>query len=327
MTKTLLNTRSLRKTYGKRNAKFDALRGINVEISEGETVAIIGKSGSGKSTFMHLLALLDKPSAGSITLHGKDTSKLSGRKLNRLRNKEFGFVFQSFFMNSNDTVLNNVILPLKIAGVGHRERKRRAIAALKVVELDDKMRNKANDLSGGQKQRVCIARAIVNNPKVIFADEPTGNLDSATGDKIMDLLFRLNQEKGITLIIVTHDQDLANKCSRQIHIKDGKIVSDTKTPAKAKAAAKKTTKPPVVDEVLNTDNDATDFAAPEYEESSDEDDGDAEIAEIVDEIREEEEEGNPEAFEGDNNIDGMLDRAHIPKHINITEEDSDEEDL
>ena len=229
MTKALISTHGLRKTYGKRNNKFDALRGITIDINKGETVAIVGKSGSGKSTLMHLLALLDKPTKGEITLDSQPTAKLKARRLNAIRNKEFGFVFQSFFMNSNDTVLNNVILPLKIAGVSSRERRRRAIAALKTVELDDKRNNKANNLSGGQKQRVCIARAIVNDPKGIFADEPTGNLDSATGEKIISLLFRLNREKGITLIIVTHDLELANKCERQINIKDGHIVSDSTT--------------------------------------------------------------------------------------------------
>ena len=227
-TSSLLSTRNLKKVYGKRDAKFEALRGLNLEINAGESVAIVGKSGSGKSTLMHLLALLDKPTSGDLTLNGRNTSKLKNRKLNRLRNKEFGFVFQSFFMNANDSVLNNVILPLKIAGIGRRERKRRAMEALKVVELDDKAKNKAKDLSGGQKQRVCIARAIVNNPKVIFADEPTGNLDSATGDKIEKLLFDLNKEKGITLIIVTHDEELAAKCKRQIRIADGEIVEDAK---------------------------------------------------------------------------------------------------
>ena len=207
----LLSTRNLRKVYGKRDTRFEALKGIDLDIYEGESVAIIGKSGSGKSTLMHLLALLDKPTEGSIKLNGKNTSKLRAGKLNEIRNKEFGFVFQSFFMNSNDSVLNNVILPLKINGVGFRERRRRALEALRIVELDDKAKNKANDLSGGQKQRVCIARAIVNNPKVIFADEPTGNLDSATGERIEKLLFGLNKKKGITLIIVTHDQDLADK--------------------------------------------------------------------------------------------------------------------
>ena len=222
----LLSTRDLRKVYGKRDTRFEALKGINLDIYEGESVAIIGKSGSGKSTLMHLLALLDKPSEGTIRLSGKNTSKLRAGKLNEIRNKEFGFVFQSFFMNSNDSVLNNVILPLKINGVGFRERRRRAMEALRIVELDDKAKNKANDLSGGQKQRVCIARAIVNNPKVIFADEPTGNLDSATGERIEKLLFGLNKKKGITLIIVTHDQDLADKCDRQIHIADGKIFGE-----------------------------------------------------------------------------------------------------
>ncbi len=233
-TSSLLSTRNLKKVYGKRDTKFEALRGLNLEINAGESVAIVGKSGSGKSTLMHLLALLDKPTSGEITLNGRSTSKLKNRKLNRLRNKEFGFVFQSFFMNANDSVLNNVILPLKIAGISRRERRRRAMEALKVVELDDKAKNKAKDLSGGQKQRVCIARAIVNNPKVIFADEPTGNLDSATGDKIEKLLFDLNKEKGITLIIVTHDEELAAKCKRQIRIADGEIVEDAKTKKGAK---------------------------------------------------------------------------------------------
>ncbi len=232
MKKVLLSTRDLKKVYGKRNAKFEALKGIDLDIETGESVAIIGKSGSGKSTLMHLLALLDTPTEGTIKLNGKITSKLKKRKLNRLRNKEFGFVFQSFFMNSNDTVLNNVILPLKIAGIRRKERRRRALEALKTVELEDKAKNKANDLSGGQKQRVCIARAIINNPKVIFADEPTGNLDSATGAKIEELLFNLNREKGITLIIVTHDEELAAKCGRRIRIADGQVVTDNETVAK-----------------------------------------------------------------------------------------------
>lgn len=230
MTKeVLLETKGLNKVYGKKNTRFEALRDINLKIDTGETVAIIGKSGSGKSTLMHLLALLDQPSSGTIRLNGNNTAKLRASRLNHLRNREFGFVFQQFFMNSNDSVIDNIILPLKIAGIGSRERKRRALEAIKTVELEDKANSKANDLSGGQKQRVCIARAIVNNPKVIFADEPTGNLDTATGEKIMNILFRLNREKDITLIIVTHDEDIANKCRRQIHIKDGRITTDGKT--------------------------------------------------------------------------------------------------
>lgn len=229
MPENLLTVRGLHKTYGKRDSKFEALRGINLQIDRGESVAIIGKSGSGKSTLMHLLALLDRPTKGEITLDGTRTSKLKQRQLNTLRNKEFGFVFQQFFMNANDTVLNNVMLPLKIAGVGSKERKRRAMHALTIVGLESKAKNKANNLSGGQKQRVCIARAIVNDPAVIFADEPTGNLDSTTGAKIEEILFKLNREKNITLIIVTHDEELAEKCDRQIRIADGRIASDEDT--------------------------------------------------------------------------------------------------
>ena len=229
MANNLLTVRGLHKVYGKKDSKFEALRGINLTIDRGESVAIIGKSGSGKSTLMHLLALLDRPTKGEITLDGTHTSKLKQRDLNRLRNKEFGFVFQQFFMNANDTVLNNVMLPLKIAGVGAKERKRRAMHALTIVGLDTKAKNKATDLSGGQKQRVCIARAIVNDPAVIFADEPTGNLDSGTGEKIEEILFSLNREKNITLIIVTHDEELAAKCDRQIRITDGRIASDEDT--------------------------------------------------------------------------------------------------
>jgi len=229
----LLETKGLHKVYGKKNTRFEALRGVDLKINTGETVAIIGKSGSGKSTLMHLLALLDQPTSGTIKLNGNNTAKLRANRINHLRNREFGFVFQQFFMNSNDSVLDNIILPLKIAGIGSRERKRRALEALQISELEDKAYNKANDLSGGQKQRVCIARAIVNHPKVIFADEPTGNLDTATGEKVMNILFKLNREKDITLIIVTHDEDIAKKCRRQIYIKDGLIISDSKTKRKA----------------------------------------------------------------------------------------------
>lgn len=222
------------KVYGKRENAFKALSNINLKIYEGESVAIVGKSGSGKSTLMHILALLDKPTEGNIKIDGKDSTKLKGRALNKLRNRYFGFVFQQFFMNSYNSVLDNVLLPLKIAGTSRRTRKARALQALKEVDLDQKAKNKGINLSGGQKQRVCIARAIVNNPKVIFADEPTGNLDSATGDKIEKLLFGLNKEKGITLIVVTHDEELAAKCSRQIHIADGHIISDEEVKKGAK---------------------------------------------------------------------------------------------
>jgi len=225
----IVEVKGLSKTYGKKSTAFKALNDINLKIFSGESVAIIGKSGSGKSTLMHLMALLDNPTSGTVKIMGVNASKLKGKKLNRLRNKYFGFVFQQFFMNPNDSVLENVLLPLKIGKVKRFSRKKLALKALDIVDLENKAKNKATNLSGGQKQRVCIARAIVNNPKVIFADEPTGNLDSGTGKKIVDLLFGLNKKRGVTLIIVTHDEDLAALCDRQVRIVDGKITSETKT--------------------------------------------------------------------------------------------------
>ncbi len=219
----VIEVRDLVKVYGKRATTFEALKGVSLDIEAGESVAIVGKSGSGKSTLMHLLALLDKPTSGTIKIDGIDSTKLSGSELNKLRNRTFGFVFQQFFMNPNDTVMENVMLPLKIAGVGRRERRNLAEKTLATVGLSERKRNKATDLSGGQKQRVCIARAIINSPKILFADEPTGNLDSATGDQVIKMLFELNKEQGVTLIIVTHDEDLARLCDRQIRIVDGQI--------------------------------------------------------------------------------------------------------
>lgn len=221
----LIEVKNLTKVYRDGNNFFKALDNVSFSIKEGESVAIVGKSGSGKSTLMHLLATLDKPTSGEIFINEQNTAKLKKRALNKLRNETFGFVFQQFFMNPKDTVLTNVILPLKIAGVKFGKRKEIAMKALEAVELADKAKNKANNLSGGQKQRVCIARAIANSPKVIFADEPTGNLDTATGEKVENLLFNLNKKQGITLIVVTHDDALAAKCDRQIHIRDGKIIS------------------------------------------------------------------------------------------------------
>ncbi len=232
----VIEVKNLVKVYGKRSAAFTALKHLDLDIYKGESVAIVGKSGSGKSTLMHLLALLDKPTSGTIKINGVDSTKLRARKLNQLRNRSFGFVFQQFFMNPNDTVLENVMLPLKIAGTKRKKRKELATKALDTVGLSERLKFKANDLSGGQKQRVCIARALVNEPNIIFADEPTGNLDSATGDKIIKLLFDANK-KGTTLIIVTHDEDLAKLCDRQVRIMDGKIVSDTG--ARAQKSTKK----------------------------------------------------------------------------------------
>ncbi|MDQ1581960.1 MAG: putative transport system ATP-binding protein [Microbacteriaceae bacterium] len=225
MTEPVLEAHDLAKSYGRGANRFDALKGVSLSINRGERLAIVGKSGSGKSTLMHLLALLDRPSTGRVLLNGSDAASLTGATLNKARNQTFGFVFQQFFLMPNTSVLDNVILPLKIAGIGARTRKRQAMDALDALGLADKAKNNATDLSGGQKQRVVIARALVNNPSVIFADEPTGNLDSATGEVVEDILLDLNKERGITLVLVTHDPDLAERCDRSIHVRDGLIVT------------------------------------------------------------------------------------------------------
>ncbi len=222
----MLQAVDLVKTYKTDADEFRALDGVNVEIASDDCVAIIGKSGSGKSTLMHLLACLDSPTSGQILFDGGEVSKLSEKELNVLRNEKFGFVFQQFFLNGRDTVLDNVLLPLKIRGNYHFRMISDAMDALEAVGLKDKDDKRAKDLSGGEKQRVCIARALINKPKVIFADEPTGNLDSVNSEMIEDMLFRMNREKGIALIIVTHDSDLAKKCKRQIEMKDGKIIGE-----------------------------------------------------------------------------------------------------
>jgi putative ABC transport system ATP-binding protein len=225
---TVLKASEVVKTYGKKDNTFVALKGVSLNINQGESLAIIGKSGSGKSTLMHILAALDRPDSGALEFNGKDVEKYKDRELDRLRNREFGFIFQQFFLNYRETVLENVMLPMKIGGLRARERKNRALEALAEVDLTDKAGNKASDLSGGQKQRVCIARALVTEPKVIFADEPTGNLDSENGQRVEDLLFDLNKKKGITLIIVTHDEELAAKCDRRLHMKDGMLTEEGK---------------------------------------------------------------------------------------------------
>jgi putative ABC transport system ATP-binding protein len=222
----MLEAINLSKTYTSDGTEYEVLKNINLKIDEGECIAIIGKSGSGKSTLMHLLACLDSPTLGRIEFDGSDISTLSERERDLLRNEKFGFVFQQFFLNGRDTVLENVIFPLRIRGTSQYRMVRAAMDALEAVDLKDKDDKKAKDLSGGEKQRVCIARALVGNPKLIFADEPTGNLDSTTGEMVEKMLFDLNREKGITLVIVTHDADLAKKCSRIIELKDGEIIRD-----------------------------------------------------------------------------------------------------
>lgn len=222
----VIRASGLRKTYGSGANEFVALNDVSLSIKKGESVAIVGKSGSGKSTLMHLLALLDTPDSGSVQINGQTATSLKSREIEKLRNKEFGFVFQQFFLNPRETVLENAVLPLKIAGLPTKARNEIGMKLLNDLDLASKAKNKATALSGGQKQRAVIARALVNNPSVIFADEPTGNLDSVTGNVVIESLFALKESKGITLVIVTHDPELAAKCDRQIQMRDGAIVSN-----------------------------------------------------------------------------------------------------
>lgn len=219
----MIEVKNLTKTYGKKQSTFKALDDVSFTIPDGASVAIVGKSGSGKSTLMHAMSGLDRPETGQVVIDDVDILKLKNKAVDRFRSEKIGFIFQAFFVQANETAFDNVGLPLEIARVGKSARKKRIEAALETVELSDKLKQKARNLSGGQKQRLAIARAIVNNPRIIFADEPTGNLDSTTGEKVEDLLFSLNKEQGSTLIIVTHDADLAEKCDIQIYIKDGQI--------------------------------------------------------------------------------------------------------
>ena len=220
----MLEAINLSKTYISDGIGYDALKNINLQIKQGECAAIIGKSGSGKSTLMHLLACLDLPTSGNLMFEGSDYATLSEKERDALRNHKFGFVFQQFFLNGRETVFENVVLPMRIRGAEQYRLTKDAMDALEAVGLKDKEEKRAKDLSGGEKQRVCIARALVGKPQVICADEPTGNLDSNTSEMIEDMLFRLNKEKSITLIIVTHDADLARKCERIIELKDGEIL-------------------------------------------------------------------------------------------------------
>lgn len=225
----MIVVKNLNKAYGKKDNLFLALKDVSFEIPDGSTLAIIGKSGSGKSTLMHIMSGLDHPSGGSVVIDDQELHAMKSRAMDNFRAKQMSFIFQSFFVEANQTCYQNVMLPLEIAKVPRRHRKDMVLKALKAVELEDKVYNLASNLSGGQKQRLAIARAIVNKPKLIFADEPTGNLDSATGDLIMSLLFGLNKKLGCTLVIVTHDEELASKCLTQIRLKDGSIERMSKT--------------------------------------------------------------------------------------------------
>ena len=223
----MIELKNVTKIYGKKKNQFTALKNVSLNIPTGASVAILGKSGSGKSTLMHAISGLDKPQKGQVIIDGQDILQLKSKHVDEFRAKKIGFIFQSFFVQGNESVIDNVSLPLEIARVPRKKRAHRINAALKAVDLYDKRKNRAKDLSGGQKQRLAIARAIVGDPQIIFADEPTGNLDSETGAKVEELLFDYNKQKGVTLIVVTHDADLAKKCDHQIIIKDGRIEKST----------------------------------------------------------------------------------------------------
>ena len=223
----MIELKNVTKVYGKKKNQFTALKNVSLNIPTGASVAILGKSGSGKSTLMHAISGLDRPQHGQVIIDGQDILQLKPRRVDEFRAKKIGFIFQSFFVQGNESVVDNVSLPLEIARLPRKKRAHKINAALKAVDLYDKRKNRAKDLSGGQKQRLAIARAIVGDPQIIFADEPTGNLDSETGARVEGLLFDYNKQKGVTLIVVTHDADLAKKCDYQIIIKDGRVEKST----------------------------------------------------------------------------------------------------
>jgi len=226
----LIETVDLWKTYVMGTEEIHALRGVSIQIDRGEYVAIMGPSGSGKSTLMNLIGCLDTPSKGSYLLNGKQVSQMNDNELARIRNEEIGFVFQTFNLLPRATALHNVELPLVYAGVPSRDRAERAKAALHKVELGERMTHRPNELSGGQRQRVAIARALVNNPSILLADEPTGNLDSKTGMEIMGVFERLHQA-GNTIVLVTHEADVAAYAYRTIQIRDGQVENDVRRAA------------------------------------------------------------------------------------------------
>lgn len=221
----MIELKNISKVYSNGNNKLKALDDVSFKIPSGVSVAIVGKSGSGKSTLMHIMSGLDSPTNGSVVVDGQDITKLKQRDIDRFRAEKISFVFQSFFVQGNETCIENVSLPLEIAKVPCKERMGKIKKALSRVDLNDKLNAKAKELSGGQKQRLAVARAIVNEPQILFADEPTGNLDSTTGKKIEQILFDHNKaNEDNILVIVTHDIDLAKKCDMQIMLKDGKVV-------------------------------------------------------------------------------------------------------
>ena len=225
--KKLIDLKNVSKSYRNGDQELQVLKDVHLEVEEGEFVAIMGPSGSGKSTLMNIIGMLDRPTSGEYYLEGEEVAKLSEKKLAKVRNQQIGFVFQQFFLLSKLNALQNVELPLIYAGVSQSKRKALAEQYFKKVELETRMHHLPSELSGGQKQRVAIARALVNHPSIILADEPTGALDTKTGEQIMELLTELNRE-GKTIIMVTHEPEIAAFAKRQIVIRDGVISSDSK---------------------------------------------------------------------------------------------------
>jgi putative ABC transport system ATP-binding protein len=243
----VISVRDLKKTYVVGDIEVRALRHVDLDVEHGEFVAVTGPSGSGKSTFMHIVGCLDRPTSGQYFLEGKDVSRLSKNDLARIRNHQIGFVFQGFNLLSRTSALENVELPLLYNGSASRaaERKRRAMEALRLVGLEQRFHHFPNQLSGGQQQRVAIARALINNPSILLADEPTGNLDTKTSIEVMDVFQTLNRERGITVMLITHERDIAEYGSRIVAFRDGVIRTDEKTTRRRLASEELAALPPV----------------------------------------------------------------------------------